>query len=57
VSVDDTVKISLQLRHFDHIEDEDSKVLQDKEQAASTHIILSDLQQKMYVNLLIEKRQ
>jgi len=57
VSVDDTVQISLQLRHFNHTEDEDSKVLQDKELAASTHITLSDLQQKIYVNLLIEKRQ
>jgi hypothetical protein len=54
---DDTVQISLQLRHFDHTEDEDSKVLHDNEQAASTHITLSDLQQKMYINLLIEKRQ
>ena len=45
------MQISLQLRHFDHTADEDSKVLQDKEQAASTHITLSDLQQKMYVNL------
>lgn len=57
MSADDTVQISLQLHHFNHTEDEHSKVLQDKEQAASTHITLSDLQQKMYVNLLIEKRQ
>jgi hypothetical protein len=54
---DVTVQTGLQLLHFDHTEDVDSKVLQDKEQAASNNITLSDLQQKMYVNLLIEKRQ